>query len=72
MHQTVIVILGRLLLGWTGAPAAKFAAIATISALLSLALARVGAMTPLTRIALGMPASGARRPPGPAATMKSP
>lgn len=53
-HQTVIVLLGFWLLGWSDAPLAKFLAIAALSLGISLALARAAGLTRATRLMFGM------------------
>ncbi|MEO1191123.1 MAG: acyltransferase family protein [Pseudomonadota bacterium] len=54
-HQTVIVLLGWLWLGWTGEPLAKALAIGILAVGLSLALAWGAAQLALTRFATGLP-----------------
>jgi peptidoglycan/LPS O-acetylase OafA/YrhL len=53
-HQTVIVLLGFWLLGWSGAPLAKFFAIAALSLIISLALAKAAGLSRATRLMFGM------------------
>ena len=53
-HQTVLVLLGFWLLGWSDAPLAKFLAIAALSLGISLALARAAGLTRATRLMFGM------------------
>ncbi|WP_299391647.1 acyltransferase family protein [Pelagibius sp.] len=66
-HQTVIVALGWLWLGWTGQPFIKALAIMAFATLLSLALAWLSAQSVLTRAAVGLPLRRRQRP-GPAAS----
>ncbi len=53
-HQTVIVLLGFWLLGWSSAPLAKYLAIAFLSLIISLALARAAGLSRATRVMFGM------------------
>ncbi len=53
-HQTVIVLLGFWLLGWSDSPLTKFLAIAVLSFVVSLALARAAGLTRPTRLMFGM------------------
>ncbi len=61
VHQTVIVLLGWALFSWSGAPLAKFAAVAVLSLLISYGLARAADLWAPTRFLFGMPLSA---PPG--------
>jgi peptidoglycan/LPS O-acetylase OafA/YrhL len=53
-HQMVIVLLGFWLLGWSDAPLAKYLAIAALSLVISLALARAAGLSRPTRLMFGM------------------
>lgn len=63
MHQTVIVLLGFALLGWSEAPLLKFGVIAGLAFLLSLAFARLCLWFPALGLLLGVKArsSGKKR-----------
>lgn len=54
LHQTLIVLLGYVLLGWSRAPALKFLTIAAIALAGSLILARLAGMTRASRLIFGM------------------
>ncbi|WP_422365560.1 acyltransferase family protein [Pelagibius sp.] len=54
-HQTVIVILGWVWLGWSGTPLPKALVIAVLATVLSLLLAWACAQFRITRIATGLP-----------------
>ncbi|MBM3525436.1 MAG: acyltransferase [Alphaproteobacteria bacterium] len=53
-HQTLIVLLGYVLLDWSSTPALKFLAIAAIALAGSLVLARLAGMTRASRLIFGM------------------
>lgn len=63
LHQTVIVLLGWLLFGWTEAPLAKGLAIAGATLAISLAGARLAAQLAWLRPLFGFPPSQASVPP---------
>lgn len=60
-HQLIIVWLGWLSFGWSDMPLVKYAAIAVAALVISYALARLCALTAVTRFLLGMKMP---RPPG--------
>ncbi|BBK43446.1 acyltransferase [Allostella vacuolata] len=60
LHQTVIVVLGWALFGWTGAPLAKALAVGALSLLLSLAGAALVARSGWLRPLFGMAPAGGR------------
>ena len=61
LHQTLIVWLGWLLFAWSGAPLAKYLAVAAAAAALSLLLCRAIDQTAAGRFVFGMRSRRARR-----------
>ncbi len=59
VHQTVIVLLGRQLLGWSEAPLLKFLVVMLASGAISLAACRLLDSNPVTRLLVGL--KGSRR-----------
>ena len=62
LHQTIIVMLGWGLVDWSGQPALKFATIAALATVASLALAWAGSRSAPTRWMLGLRAPAERGP----------
>lgn len=71
VHQTVIVVLGYLLLGWSGPPLVKYLAIVAVSGLVSWGLARALAATTLTRLLFGIKSERPGIIPGRSQTSRS-
>lgn len=71
VHQTVIVVSGYLLLGWSGQPLVKYLAIVVVSGLVSWGLARALAATALTRLLFGIKSERPGITPGRAQTSRS-
>lgn len=71
VHQTVIVVLGYLLLGWSGQPLVKYLAIVAVSGLVSWGLARALAATALTRLLFGIKSERPGIIPGRSQTSRS-
>ncbi|AFK56605.1 acyltransferase family protein [Tistrella mobilis] len=71
VHQTVIVVSGYLLLGWSGQPLVKYLVIVLVSGLVSWGLARALAATALTRLLFGIKSERPGMTPGRSQTSRS-
>ncbi|WP_372070230.1 acyltransferase (plasmid) [Tistrella mobilis] len=71
VHQTVIVVSGYLLLGWSGQPLVKYLVIVLVSGLVSWGLARALAATALTRLLFGIKSERPGIIPGRSQTSRS-